>query len=248
MVCFITWASIKLRAERIRRIRIEKERDTSSKSNLELLTKIHNLEYDLNASQESVVSYDSLYDGIKKINELNEAQIKNLEERIQRQVDIIKELEQDKDNLIKCIERTGIRRTDGVVRKCNAGHIQSVISGTHAILNKPEKKGKNKEELKECAIEIDGKTQLRKYDPMKNAFPREYLIGKGIDVVCVYDSRLKGSKNYRKSGLKGRTTQSNNSTPFCDWEDGKDQICMDVQELAPLNPTDHPNYPNLNWE
>jgi len=135
LVCFITWVSIKLRAERINRIRIEKERDTSSKSNLELLTKIHNLEYDLNASQESVVSYDSLYDGIKKINELNEAQIKNLEERIQRQVDIIKELEQDKDNLIKCIERTGIRGTDGVVRKCNLGHIQSVISTELAPLN-----------------------------------------------------------------------------------------------------------------
>lgn len=49
-----------------------------------------------------------------------------------------------RENLIKCISRTGIRDVKGVVRKCNLGEIQSVISGTHPILNKIEKKRKAK--------------------------------------------------------------------------------------------------------
>jgi hypothetical protein len=147
MVCFLAWVSIRLRAERINRIRIEKERDTSSKANLELLTKIHNLEYDNKVLKDSIESYETLHNGNKQIIELKDGEIKLLEERIERQVDIIKELEQDKDNLSKCIERTGIRGTDGVVRRCNLGHIQSVISGTHPILTEKVKKPKRSKEI-----------------------------------------------------------------------------------------------------
>jgi hypothetical protein len=153
MVCFLAWVSIRLRAERINRIRIEKERDTSIKANLELLTKIHNLEYDLKSVNKSLETYESLYETNKQIIEFKDGEIKLLEERIQRQVDIIKELEQDKDNLTKCIERTGIRGTDGVVRKCNLGHIQSVISGTHPILMEKVKKGKSSKKIDANSIQ-----------------------------------------------------------------------------------------------
>ena len=170
-VCFIYWIAAKLRAERINRIRLERLRHDD-------FNKIFNLEYEVRSLKKSVESYEGLHESSKQINYLKQAEITKLEERINRQSDIIKELEKDKENLINCISRTGIRDIKVVVRKCNLGEIQSVISGTHAILNKPEKKGKNKEELKECAIEIDGKTQLRKYDPMKNAFPVDYNIAK----------------------------------------------------------------------
>lgn len=95
LVCFITWVSIRLRAERINRIRIEKEKKLSE-------TTIHNLEYDLKSVKNSIASYESLYESSKQIIKLNEAEIKNLEERINRQSDIIQELEQretDNDKL-----------------------------------------------------------------------------------------------------------------------------------------------------
>ena len=127
LVCFITWVSIRLRAERINRIRIEKEKQAAE-------TKIHNLEYDFKSAKDSLASYVLLHENSQKIIELSKAEITKLEERINRQSDIIKELEQDKENLINCISRTGIRDVKGVVRKCNLGEIQSVISGNHPIL------------------------------------------------------------------------------------------------------------------
>jgi hypothetical protein len=140
MVCFLAWVSIRLRAERINRIRLEKRGH-------EDFNKIFNLEYEIKGLKRSIESLDKIIEGNKQINQSNESTIKILEERIERQVDIIKELEQDKDNLTKCIERTGIRGTDGVVRRCNLGHIQSVISGTHPILMEKVKKPKKAKEV-----------------------------------------------------------------------------------------------------
>ena len=95
LICFITWVSIRLRAERINRIRIEKEMDDD-------FNKIFNLEYDLNSVKKSLASYESLHESSKQIIELKDAEIKKLEERINRQSDIIQELEQreiDNDKL-----------------------------------------------------------------------------------------------------------------------------------------------------
>jgi len=171
LVCFITWASIKLRAERIRRIRAERIIGVQTKW-YQNRKKLYSDK--IESYKDSIDTLNTLIEGNKVLLDSKESQLVIKEGQIETQRGRIGNLESQIKNLSKCIERTGIRGTDGVVRKCNAGHIQSVISGTHAILNKPEKKGKNKEELKECAIEIDGKTQLRKYDPMKNAFPVDY--------------------------------------------------------------------------
>ena len=95
LICFITWVSIRLRAERINRIRIEKLRHND-------FNKIFNLEYDLNIVKKSLASYESLHESSKQIIELKDAEIKKLEERINRQSDIIQELEQretDNDKL-----------------------------------------------------------------------------------------------------------------------------------------------------
>ena len=95
LICFITWVSIRLRAERINRIRIEKLRHND-------FNKIFNLEYDLNIVKKSLASYESLHESSKQIIELKDAEIKKLEERINRQSDIIQDLEQreiDNDQL-----------------------------------------------------------------------------------------------------------------------------------------------------
>lgn len=140
LVCFITWVSIKLRAERINRIRLEKQGHDD-------FNKIFNLEYEIKGLKRSIESLDKIIENNRQINQSNESTIKLLEERIQRQANSISKDEQTIENLRKCIERTGIRDIKGVTRKVETGEVQSVISGTHAILNKPEKKGKNKEDM-----------------------------------------------------------------------------------------------------
>jgi len=92
-VCFIYWIAAKLRAERINRIRLERLRHDD-------FNKIFNLEYEVRSLKKSVESYEGLHESSKQINYLKQAEITKLEERINRQSDIIKELEKDKENLI----------------------------------------------------------------------------------------------------------------------------------------------------
>lgn len=166
-VCFIAWLAVKLRAERINRIRIEKEKQAAE-------TKIHNLEYDFKSAKDSLASYVSLHENSQKIIELSKAEITKLEERINRQSDIIKELEQDKENLINCISRTGIRDVKGVVRKCNIGEIQSVISGNHPIL-KP-KPVKVKFNVKDAITDTMNKVMKEGMDKFLKDEPKNYKI------------------------------------------------------------------------
>jgi len=136
-VCFIYWIAAKLRAERINRIRIEKEKQAAE-------TKIHNLEYEVKSLNRSIESHEGIYQTNQQIIESKEDYIKHKENVINEKQAYIEKLQGQIQNLSNCIERTGIRGTDGVVRKCNLGEIQSVISGTHPILNKIEKKRKAK--------------------------------------------------------------------------------------------------------
>lgn len=77
------------------------------------------------------------------------------------------------------------------------------------------------------------------------AFPTTYEIPKGINVVVIADDREESNTYFRSNGMKGITTQESN-VPFCDWEDGKNYICMGSHHLAPVNPTDHPEHPEFN--
>lgn len=76
------------------------------------------------------------------------------------------------------------------------------------------------------------------------AFPNNYEIPKGTKVVVVKEHLNKDDYGYRPIGLKGVTTDAH-TIPYCDWEDGKKDICMDGTELAPLNPKDHPEHPDF---
>ena len=126
-VCFIYWIAAKLRAERINRIRIEKEKQAAE-------TKIHNLEYEVKSLNRSIESHEGIYQTNQQIIESKEDYIKHKENVINEKQAYIEKLQGQIQNLSNCIERTGIRGTDGVVRKCNLGEIQSVISGNHPIL------------------------------------------------------------------------------------------------------------------
>lgn len=227
MVCFITWVAIRLRAERINRIRIEKEKQAAE-------TKIHNLEFDIRSLKKSVESYEGLHDGNKQIIDLKQAEITKLEERINRQSDIIKELEQDKENLINCISRTGIRGTDGVVRKCNLGEIQSVISGNHPILNKVEKKRK---------VKLIQPKPTRDWS-VPQAFPEGYSIPEGTKVIKVAED-----DNWVKKGSKGiyeNEFSINWTSNDYDLDGSRLNWIQKAEELAPLNPLDHPEHPQFN--
>lgn len=227
-VCFIAWLAAKLRAERINRIRIEKEKQAAE-------TKINNLEYDFKSAKDSLASYVSLHENSQKIIELSKAEITKLEERINRQSDIIKELEQDKENLINCISRTGIRDVKGVVRKCNLGEIQSVISGNHPILNKVEKKRK---------VKLIQPKPTRDWN-VPQAFPIDYIVPNRTEVKCIKQN------NYVEVGSKGFAIETSNM-PYVKWDDStvyhinEDTWSLLNDELAPINPLDHPEHPQFN--
>jgi hypothetical protein len=80
-------------------------------------------------------------------------------------------------------------------------------------------------------------TDLSKY----KAFPEGYVIPKGTEVIVISENRDSDSESYRKPGLKGIATETDD-WPHCDWEDGMKNIYMCSEELAPLNPQDHPDY------
>lgn len=75
-------------------------------------------------------------------------------------------------------------------------------------------------------------------------FPEDYQVPKGVEVVVVSEDRDKKDQWYRPVGIKGVTIECDD-TPDCDWEDGKKRIHMICHELAPINPTDHPNHPQF---
>jgi hypothetical protein len=76
------------------------------------------------------------------------------------------------------------------------------------------------------------------------AFPKDYNIPKGTRVIVVSEDRGEDFTDYRKVGLKGKTTESS-TVPFCNWEDKRKMIPMCSDELAPINPTDHPLHPDF---
>jgi outer membrane murein-binding lipoprotein Lpp len=81
-------------------------------------------------------------------------------------------------------------------------------------------------------------------DWSKVPFPDGYVVPKGIEVVVISETRNEDSPRHRKPGLKGITTEKDD-VPCCDWEDGRKNIYMRSDELAPVNPTDHPNHPEF---
>jgi hypothetical protein len=71
------------------------------------------------------------------------------------------------------------------------------------------------------------------------AFPRGYIVPKGIRIVCLEDADER-----IKIGTKGVTTQSSD-LPYCDFDNSTENYGMCAHELAPLNPADHPWHPEF---
>lgn len=71
------------------------------------------------------------------------------------------------------------------------------------------------------------------------AFPEGYKIGKGVNVIAIADDRSPNDEDF-SLGKKG-VTFTYDEDPFVDFEDG---TCtrMRSHELAPLDPSDHPDY------
>lgn len=146
LVCFITWVAIRLRAERINRIRENKASQTRYDELNTLLNEAVNKVGGLKYSNDSL---NTLIEGNKVLLDSHEAKIAHLNNVINEKHEYIEKLQGQIQNLINCISRTGIRDVKGVVRKCNLGEIQSVISGNHLILKpKPFKKYRSKLKVK----------------------------------------------------------------------------------------------------
>jgi hypothetical protein len=75
-------------------------------------------------------------------------------------------------------------------------------------------------------------------DWSKVPFPKGYVIPKNTKVIA-----LKNDSGAIYIGSKGITIETD-STPECVFEDQR-QCSMYATELAPLNPTDHPNHPEF---
>ena len=268
LVCFITWVAIRLRAERINRIRDNKARDVMYNELNTLLNEATQISIGIKYDNDNL---NTQIEGLNELSKLKQAEITKLEERINRQSDIIKELEQDKENLINCISRTGIRDVKGIVRKCNLGEIQSVISGNHPILKpKPFKKYRSKKpasdfiQSKNYKVDVnvleqpiimansptaDGGVESKQVEPPKptrdwsvpQAFPEDYIVPVGTEIIAVSDS---SSRPLNATGIKGVIDYSIDCIPSCVF--GKEQKRMKAMELAPINPLDHPEHPQFN--
>lgn len=231
-VCFIFWIDAKLRAERIRRIRENKASQTRyDELNVlfnEAMTRIGSLKY-------SNDSLNTLIEGNKVLIDSHEAKIAHLNNVINEKQEYIENLQGQIENLIKCISRTGIRGHDGVVRKCNIGHIQSVISGTHEILSKMK--------VKEVKPTRDWS--------VPQAFPEDYIVPGGIECISLIDDECRGymiNKNDKVTTIDTGNYASFIKTHRKDRrEEGSDKDgCLANYELAPINPLDHPEHPQFN--
>ena len=76
---------------------------------------------------------------------------------------------------------------------------------------------------------------LSKFKP----FPVGYVIPEGTKVISVADDRIESDPDYSKG--KTGLTKNNAAIPFVLFDDGN-RVRMKSSELAPLDPSDHPDY------
>ena len=76
---------------------------------------------------------------------------------------------------------------------------------------------------------------LSKFKP----FPVGYVIPEGTKVISVADDRIESDPDYSKG--KTGLTKNNAAIPFVLFDDGN-RVRMKSSELAPIDPSDHPDY------
>jgi hypothetical protein len=74
-------------------------------------------------------------------------------------------------------------------------------------------------------------------DWSKVPFPEKYVISNDTEIIVISDSH-----KIIKPGTKGKTVETS-LLPNCYFEEIDKYYCLHSYELAPLNPTDHPNHP-----
>jgi chromosome segregation ATPase len=82
-------------------------------------------------------------------------------------------------------------------------------------------------------------TEIEKLTPKETekyvAFPKGYVVPKGIEVICLEDNHGKIAP------MTKWVTLDESSVPDVLFEN-KQEYCLHAHELAPLNPKDHPDY------
>ena len=226
LVGFCTWASIRLRAARIKAIR-----DQAANELLKADLATANIR-----AKEWAAEAARLRDNAGAMADMT-AEYKVKAESLQTEVDIahnsvsdlikkVVTLEHSQFKLVETIRHTGIRNSKGVVKKATEAQINEML-GKVSIQN---------------AI-LTPSLPTRDWN-VPQAFPENYEMPKGTNVIVIADDRAESNTYFRSKGLKGITTEKGN-VPFCDWEDGKNYICMWSHHLAPVNPTDHPEHPQF---
>ena len=173
-----------------------------------------------------------------------------------------------RDNGLLTEGKHALRGKDGKFRaKTKGDHLESLIGGDSAVWNEKTQQweglhsGKKKEfmppqpvkHLREVNAELlerpDNSEPGEQAQPAELpdvidwskpvAFPRGYIVPKGIRIVCLEDADER-----IKIGTKGVTTQSSD-LPYCDFDNSTENYGMCAHELAPLNPADHPWHPEF---
>ena len=234
LVGFCTWASIRLRAARIRAIR-----DQATNELLKADFATANIR-----AKEWAAEAARLRDNAGTMADMT-AEYKVKAESLQTDVDIahnsvsdlikkVVALEHSQFKLVETIRHTGIRNSKGVVKKSTEAQINEML-------------GKVVPAVELTAVNMLKLEDLAARDwSVPQAFPGDYGIPKGIRVICL------DGDTWVKNGSIGTTTQRS-QIPLIKWE-GYDyalktnnsvELCIVNNDLAPVNPTDHPEHPQF---
>ena len=217
LVGFCTWASIRLRAARIKAIR---DQATNELLKADLATaNIRAKEWAAEAAR--------LRDNAVTMADMT-AEYKVKSESLQTEVDIahnsvsdlikkVVALEHSQFKLVESIRHTGIRNSKGVVKKATEAQINEMLGKVVS------------------AVELTPSLPTRDWN-VPQAFPRDYIIPIGTSVEIAIGDGV-------KIGTKGVIVRHESSANVFKY--GLTEQRFNSCVFAPVNPTDHPEHPQF---
>ncbi len=251
LVGFCAWASIRLRAARIKAIRDQAANELLKADLARLKEKMAGYNSQIVTLNDNAGKMADMMAEYKVKAEVLEAESQMRSDTITGFIKEVEELRSAQNRLIECIQHTGIRGRDGVVRKATKEQIEQMKQGLSGM-NEPSKhKCPTFPEGTSFDIKCpDPLPELETREPARDwsvpqAFPEGYKVNKGVEVELIVSDHY-----IVPIGSKG-VTEEKDAMPYIAWEEekyilgsGKGRCAMTFM-LAPVNPTDHPEHPQF---